>query len=353
MDVERALRPPRRPGGVGDEVRMLALDLERRQRRPASSLTRSAQSWSRPGVAGASRPSRLQVTTCSTDGTDATASSAISFIGTTRAAPERAVGGDQGLRSRVGEPRRDRRRAKPEKIGTWTAPRCAHACDAIAASRRHRQEDRRPCHPRRRRAARAPPRAASPRCESSLQVSAVRPPSSARSTAASESGRSRAQRWTHASATFSLAPVNHVVHSIPRESSSDCVPAAEERDRQVVAHRRARSAPGRRRDSRCRCVVVGAVETPREPRDVRGLELRLAGRPGEVGSVSPGSVCTGYGRRRMRSRIFAEENRKWLTLAAVSFGLFMIMLDNTVVNVALPSIQNATSTPTSPSSSGS
>lgn len=41
----------------------------------------------------------------------------------------------------------------------------------------------------------------------------------------------------------------------------------------------------------------------------------------------------------MRSGIFAEENRKWLTLAAVSFGLFMIMLDNTVVNVALPSIQ--------------
>src|SRR4249919_2817028 len=41
----------------------------------------------------------------------------------------------------------------------------------------------------------------------------------------------------------------------------------------------------------------------------------------------------------MRARIFAEENRKWLTLAAVSFGLFMIMLDNTVVNVALPAIQ--------------
>src|ERR687884_177028 len=43
----------------------------------------------------------------------------------------------------------------------------------------------------------------------------------------------------------------------------------------------------------------------------------------------------------MRARIFAEENRKWWTLAAVSFGLFMIMLDNTVVNVALPSIQRA------------
>jgi len=41
----------------------------------------------------------------------------------------------------------------------------------------------------------------------------------------------------------------------------------------------------------------------------------------------------------MRNLIFAEETRKWFTLAAVSFGLFMIMLDNTVVNVALPSIQ--------------
>jgi len=41
----------------------------------------------------------------------------------------------------------------------------------------------------------------------------------------------------------------------------------------------------------------------------------------------------------MKARIFAEENRKWWTLAAVAFGLFMIMLDNTIVNVALPSIQ--------------
>src|SRR6266852_6376098 len=41
----------------------------------------------------------------------------------------------------------------------------------------------------------------------------------------------------------------------------------------------------------------------------------------------------------MKARIFADENRKWWTLAAVSFGLFMIMLDNTVVNVALPSIE--------------
>jgi EmrB/QacA subfamily drug resistance transporter len=41
----------------------------------------------------------------------------------------------------------------------------------------------------------------------------------------------------------------------------------------------------------------------------------------------------------MSIRIFAERNRMWLTLAAVSVGLFIIMLDNTVVNVALPAIQ--------------
>jgi EmrB/QacA subfamily drug resistance transporter len=41
----------------------------------------------------------------------------------------------------------------------------------------------------------------------------------------------------------------------------------------------------------------------------------------------------------MKARIFDPETRKWWTLAAVAFGLFMIMLDNTVVNVALPAIQ--------------
>src|SRR6058998_3706823 len=42
----------------------------------------------------------------------------------------------------------------------------------------------------------------------------------------------------------------------------------------------------------------------------------------------------------MRDRLFTDENRKWWTLVAVAFGLFMIMLDNTVVNVALPSIRS-------------
>jgi EmrB/QacA subfamily drug resistance transporter len=44
-------------------------------------------------------------------------------------------------------------------------------------------------------------------------------------------------------------------------------------------------------------------------------------------------------RARVLAVLTAEENRKWLTLFAVSFGLFMIMLDNTVVNVALPTMQ--------------
>ena len=42
---------------------------------------------------------------------------------------------------------------------------------------------------------------------------------------------------------------------------------------------------------------------------------------------------------RQLEQLVTEANRKWWTLAAVSLGLFMIMLDNTVVNVALPSIQ--------------
>src|SRR5262245_26602147 len=47
-----------------------------------------------------------------------------------------------------------------------------------------------------------------------------------------------------------------------------------------------------------------------------------------------------YDRRRMDSRFgITEENRKWWTLGAMCLSMFMIMLDSTVVNVALPSIQ--------------
>lgn len=40
-----------------------------------------------------------------------------------------------------------------------------------------------------------------------------------------------------------------------------------------------------------------------------------------------------------RRRLVTAENGRWWTLGAMCFALFMIMLDNTVVNVALPSIQ--------------
>jgi EmrB/QacA subfamily drug resistance transporter len=47
-----------------------------------------------------------------------------------------------------------------------------------------------------------------------------------------------------------------------------------------------------------------------------------------------------HGARMTRYRhLITDENRKWWTLGAMCFALFMIMLDNTVVNVALPSIQ--------------
>ena len=39
------------------------------------------------------------------------------------------------------------------------------------------------------------------------------------------------------------------------------------------------------------------------------------------------------------TRRITDENRRWWTLGAMCFALFMVMLDNTVVNVALPSIQ--------------
>ena len=43
----------------------------------------------------------------------------------------------------------------------------------------------------------------------------------------------------------------------------------------------------------------------------------------------------------------SEENRRWWTLAAMCFAMFMVMLDNTVTNVALPSIQRSFDAPLS------
>jgi EmrB/QacA subfamily drug resistance transporter len=44
---------------------------------------------------------------------------------------------------------------------------------------------------------------------------------------------------------------------------------------------------------------------------------------------------------RLRALHINDENRRWWALGAMCFALFMIMLDNTVVNVALPSIQRS------------
>jgi EmrB/QacA subfamily drug resistance transporter len=44
---------------------------------------------------------------------------------------------------------------------------------------------------------------------------------------------------------------------------------------------------------------------------------------------------------RVNRLALTEDNRRWWTLGAMCFALFMLMLDNTVVNVALPSIQRS------------
>jgi EmrB/QacA subfamily drug resistance transporter len=51
--------------------------------------------------------------------------------------------------------------------------------------------------------------------------------------------------------------------------------------------------------------------------------------------------------KRIRSLQMNDGNRRWWALGAMCFALFMIMLDNTVVNVALPSIQRSLDASTS------
>ena len=73
-----------------------------------------------------------------------------------------------------------------------------------------------------------------------------------------------------------------------------------------------------------------------ERRRARGARPRprpLDGAPGDRGADTR--------RQSMTERIrLNDDNRRWWTLAAMCFALFMVMLDNTVVNVALPSIQD-------------
>src|ERR1700735_742014 len=56
----------------------------------------------------------------------------------------------------------------------------------------------------------------------------------------------------------------------------------------------------------------------------------------------PRPARSGEARRRVggvRGRLITDENSRWWTLCAMCFALVIIMLDNTVVNVAPPSIQ--------------
>src|SRR5256714_1065245 len=79
------------------------------------------------------------------------------------------------------------------------------------------------------------------------------------------------------------------------------------------------------------------------PRGAARAGSRWRSRPARASASRrsrPRAKGTGFSNLpEVRARRFAAENRKWWTLAAVAVGLFMIMLDNTVVNVALPSIR--------------
>ncbi len=106
--------------------------------------------------------------------------------------------------------------AKPEKIGTCTAPTWAHACDATATAGHigMKMATRSPC-------STPSSTSASASCvtwrDASAHVSESRSPSSYRPTSASASDAAR--RWTQTRATLTCPPTNHRVHSGPRESS--------------------------------------------------------------------------------------------------------------------------------------
>ena len=134
-------------------------------------------------------------------------------------APVRGVGGEDELRARVGESRRHRGAGEPGEDRYLHRPDVRAGMRRDRSLRRHRQE-------RADGVALADAELAERFGEPAdlagelAQVSERRSPSSGTQTAASRSGVSRAQRWTHASATLSRAPTNQVVHSIPRVSSS-------------------------------------------------------------------------------------------------------------------------------------
>ena len=212
MHVQRALRPSGRARRVGEEIRVLRVDLERRQLSgPELDLPLAAVALPLDDVLAPTArraPPRPR----------SRASERACRAGTSGSRRRATFASESWSRCRIAGA------AKPEKIGTCTAPMCAHACEATAAAGDIGMKI----------ATRSPgstPSATSASAsrvtsvESSANVHSRRSPFSPRSTAASASGVRRAQSWTHARATLSRAAdepfrpfgaVRRVEHALPR-----------------------------------------------------------------------------------------------------------------------------------------
>jgi hypothetical protein len=101
---------------------------------PGDSATALSHHTSRPACIATFAPSRRQTTIASSDGACCAASSAIAFIGTSRPRRSDASAVMSTFASASCSRAATAGAAKPEKTGTWIAPTCAHACEAIATS---------------------------------------------------------------------------------------------------------------------------------------------------------------------------------------------------------------------------
>src|SRR5436189_5212171 len=220
---------------------------------------------------------------------------------------------------------------------------CAHACETIETSGDIGRKNATRSPARTPSATRASAKRVT-RDESSRYDSPCRSPSSDSQSAAATSGVRSAQRWTQFQARFSLPPTNQVAHSGPRvrsatrshgcENSSPMSSIAAGQNRSgSSAENRWRALKSANPSRRIKRTTFACSSTSGV-----GLQTISIARRSVENLPHPARRCR-YPRRGMRARIFAEENRKWWTLGALTFALFMVMLDNTVVNVALPAIQ--------------
>ncbi len=123
--------------------------------------------------------------------------------------------------------------AKPEKTGTWIAPRWATACEATATSGDigRKIATRSPGSDAERRELLGEPRdVARELREGERGATAVLAEPDRRDGV----GRAPAQRCTQFSAIERRPPTNHVAHSGPRDRSTTCVPAAREVEAEIV-----------------------------------------------------------------------------------------------------------------------